>query len=229
MKPRVHFRHWQRAAAADCAQSGGQFYFAYALAPPRWKTLLSYVTGWVTVLTWIAAPTLLSYLASSTLIDLIAFLQPSYSPQPWHGLLISWAVLVMGVTCNTLLGALMPLIELSFLILHIIGFFAFLITLANLGPPGDARQVFTQFNNEGGWPNVGLAFLVGLQGAAGSFTGMRSQDEVFFYKINTGHRWRLINTRTCLKWPVHAASLTIHPSWLRKYIIRMWPWQGRSI
>lgn len=82
-----------------------------------------------------------------------------------------WAVLAVSVLINTVLGALLPSIQLCFLILHIVGVLAMIIPLASLGPHGNARELFTTFYNEGGWPSNGLSFLVGIQGVASAILG----------------------------------------------------------
>lgn len=121
--------------------------------------------------TWCVGALAGAYAAANQLVDLIAFLDPSYTPAPYQGAFITWAVIAIGVLFNTVLGALLPAFELAFLILHVIGFFAVLIPLLNLGPHGNLPQIFTEFDNEGGWSSYGLAFLIGLQGNASAFIG----------------------------------------------------------
>lgn len=104
-------------------------------------------------------------------LELIGFLDPSFHPQPYQGALLMWAVLALAVICNTLLGALLPAIELSFLVLHVIGFLAILIPLIVLGPKGNTTELFTNFNDAGNWGSLALAFFVGIQGDAASMLG----------------------------------------------------------
>lgn len=122
-------------------------------------------------MTWIATPTAISYVGAAMMLELIQFLHPNYEPAAWHSLLVMWGILCVAIILNTVLGFLLPLVELLFLALHVFGFFAFIIPMLNLGPRGDAHQIFTEFWNEGNWSSTGLSFLVGLQAAAGSITG----------------------------------------------------------
>lgn len=55
----------------------------------------------------------------------------------------------------------LPKIETFILIVHILGFFAILIPLLYMGPHGDASEVFTVFNNFGGFQTQGLSVMVG--------------------------------------------------------------------
>jgi choline transport protein len=71
-------------------------------------------------------------------------------------------VATFSVFFNTFLVKRLPLVEGIVLILHIFGFFGVLITLWVLGPRGNASEVFTTFNNYGGWSSDGLSAVVGV-------------------------------------------------------------------
>ena len=96
---------------------------------------------------------------------------PNYNYQPLHGTFLTWAVLLVAVFINTVVGSLLPKIEGVILVLHILGFFAIMIPLVYSSPHSSASEVFTTFLNEGGWPTQGLSFCVGIIGAVASFVG----------------------------------------------------------
>ncbi len=73
-----------------------------------------------------------------------------------------FAVSAFAVFFNTYLAKKLPLIEGIVLVVHVFGFFAILVPLWVLAPRSSAREVFTQFNNGGGWPNYGSSALVGI-------------------------------------------------------------------
>ncbi|KAL9023162.1 MAG: hypothetical protein Q9196_007359 [Gyalolechia fulgens] len=89
---------------------------------------------------------------------------PDYNFQRWHGTLLFWAVILVGVLVNTVMLSLLPKIESVILILHVLGFFAILIPLVYMAPHGTASDVFTVFVNGGGWKTTGLSFFVGISG-----------------------------------------------------------------
>ena len=66
---------------------------------------------------------------------------------------------------------LLAALEVLVLVLHILGFFAFLVPLVYLSPLRNSGEIFTTFLNEGGWQTQALAFFIGLNGNAGSFIG----------------------------------------------------------
>lgn len=82
-----------------------------------------------------------------------------------------YAALASAMLVNTVLGAVLPSIEIIILVLHIVSFFAVLIPLIYIGPKSDTYSTFTTFFNLGGWPTQALAFFVGMQGNAAAFVG----------------------------------------------------------
>jgi hypothetical protein len=72
---------------------------------------------------------------------------------------------------NTILSKALPAIEVAVLILHVLGFFAVLVPLTWLSPKSSASDVFTTFQNAGGWNTQALSFFIGLNGNAVAFVG----------------------------------------------------------
>lgn len=89
---------------------------------------------------------------------------PSYSFERWHGTLLIIAVATVAICLNVFLAKQLPQIEVFMLILHFVGFFAIIISLWVMAPRTPAKIVFTQFQNNGGWPALGLSVLIGLTG-----------------------------------------------------------------
>ena len=63
------------------------------------------------------------------IVALIQLNHVEYVPKLWHGTLLFWATVVLAVLINTITARLLPKIEVGILILHIVGFFAVLITI----------------------------------------------------------------------------------------------------
>lgn len=95
----------------------------------------------------------------------------SYTPHPWHGTLLCWAVLAVAIFINTVVSGLLPMIEGLILVLHVMGFFAVLIPLVYLSPHGDTASVFKTVLNGGYWPTQGLSLCVGFIGNVATFVG----------------------------------------------------------
>ena len=77
-------------------------------------------------------------------------LDTAYRPQPYHAMLLGWAVLAFAVTINVVGSKTLAHFEGLILILHILGFFAILIPLVYLSDHNDV-SIFTTFVNSGDW------------------------------------------------------------------------------
>ena len=119
---------------------------------------------------WQAVTASAAYLIGTLIQGLITLTHPNYTPLPWQGMLLFWAVLFFAVFINTVASKTLATFEGMILILHMVGFLAVLIPLVYLSPHGNA-SVFTTFINSGGWSTNGLSFMVGLPDAVFSIIG----------------------------------------------------------
>lgn len=141
------------------------------LAPPSQRRFLGYLTGWLTTLAWIATLAIGVIYVATTIQALAILNYPEYAAQPWQATLISWGVVLLAFTVNTLLIGALPFLEQFVLAVHFAGFIAVLVVLAVLAPHGDASSVFLTAYNGGGWPTQGISFCVGYIGNVATFIG----------------------------------------------------------
>ncbi|PYH43085.1 uncharacterized protein BP01DRAFT_375697 [Aspergillus saccharolyticus JOP 1030-1] len=127
--------------------SGGQYHRVSVMSPVGCQRYLSFLTGWLIIISWLGAFTSTCYLSASQIQGLVVLNHAFYVPAAWQTF------------------------EGFVLILHILGFFAIIIPLLYLGSHNEASDVFTEFRNDGGFQSEGLAFMVGMTGAMFSFTG----------------------------------------------------------
>jgi choline transport protein len=121
---------------------------------------------------------------TAQLIEALVILNHAdYVPQPFHATLLIIAVAAFSIFFNTFLAKKLPLVEAILLLIHICGFFAILIPLWTLAPRANAKDVFTTFNNGGGWNSVGTA-LVGILTAVISLTGSDSAAHMCMHSRN---------------------------------------------
>ncbi|KAF2475588.1 amino acid transporter [Lindgomyces ingoldianus] len=152
--------------------AGGQYHWTHRLAPLRWKNVMSYITGWQSVIAWQALTASGGYLTATSLQGLVINSQSSYMPERWQGTLIVFAIMTVCFIFNTFLAKHLPKVENAVLSFHIIGFFIVLVTLVVLAPQKTtASEVWTLFLNEGGYESKGLSFFVGLITPVFAFTG----------------------------------------------------------
>jgi amino acid transporter len=162
--------------ASMAPTAGGQYHWVHMLSPKSTRNFLSYITGWMTVLAWVASIATGAFLSASMTQALCLINYPDYANvyAGWQGTLISSAFVLVCVFFNTVVGSLLPKVEGSFMMLHILGFFAILIPLVYYAPKATAAEVFssaTSYQNAGMWNSYGTSFLVGTLGAAFSFVG----------------------------------------------------------
>ena len=101
-------------------------------------------------------------MAGSIIQGLIALNYPDYHWHAYHGTLLTIAVIVFSIAFNTVFAAKLPFVEGCVLFLHFCGFFAIIIPLWVLGPRAPAHDTLLVFQNNGGWPTIGLSSMIGL-------------------------------------------------------------------
>lgn len=124
----------------------------------------------MTILAWIATTATGSFLGSSQIQGLV-ILNYGLTFAPYQLMLLTWAVILICVFFNTIVSIQLPRVEGTFLVLHVLGFFAILIPLVYYSPHAQASDVFNTVINAGGWPTQGLSFMVGILGFAFAFVG----------------------------------------------------------
>ncbi|KAI7268896.1 amino acid transporter [Hortaea werneckii] len=165
---------YAESQASMAPTSGGQYHWTSEFAPPSSQRFLSYIVGWLSSLGRQAAIATTAYGAGNVILQMGSISYPSYVPTKWHATLMTMGVTLFSILFNTLGARHLPLFESLILILHIVGFFAVIITLGVLAPKAPAEQVFTKFSNFGGWTSIGGACIVGMLTATGSLGGSDS-------------------------------------------------------
>ncbi|KAH7130341.1 amino acid transporter-like protein [Dendryphion nanum] len=153
--------------------AGGQYHWTSRLASERYKNVLSYVTGWQSVIAWQALCASAGYLTATAIQGVIINSQRSYVPERWHGTLLVFAIMLLCFIFNTILAKQLPIVENIVLIWHVTLFIVILAVLATLSPQKSASaDVWKLFLNEGGYESKGLSFFVGLITPVFAFSGV---------------------------------------------------------
>ena len=160
--------------------SAAQYRWAAELTPKKYYRIVSWVFGWITFWGWQLTTASPAYLGATMIQSLAALNYPGYLEkyQAWHGTLIYWCIIMLGVIVNVGFAKWLPKLEGFLFIWHIVGFFAVLIPLVYLGPRTDAKFVFTSTADTDSWPNYGIAFCVGLVGNTFPFVGYDAASHV---------------------------------------------------
>jgi amino acid transporter len=111
---------------------------------------------------WQAAMATTAFAVTQQLQGLIALNVSTYVIKGWHSTLFCIAITIFSILWNTVFVKKLPLIEYVGVVLHVVGFFAFVIVLWVMAPQADAKKVWTDFQDNGGWGSVGLSTLIGI-------------------------------------------------------------------
>lgn len=133
-------------------------------APASVQKVLAYITGWLVTLSWI------TFLASCATIigNLAKYCILVYRPlnkaanSQWLPTLLALSFLVVAALVNIYLAKQLPRLEGAMLCMHLATFVAFIATLWSTSPIGSAREVIFTFTNPAGWPNAGVASMIGV-------------------------------------------------------------------
>ncbi|KAK2877814.1 hypothetical protein FQN49_001171 [Arthroderma sp. PD_2] len=148
--------------ASMAPTAGGQYHWISEFSPRNSQKFLSYIIGWLCVLGWQSGTAASCFLAGTEIQGLVILNYENYTPQRWHGSLMTIAVITLCALFNTVLAKRLPLIEGVVLILHVAGFFAILIPLWILAPRSTSKEVWTTVEDAQGWGSKGVASLVGI-------------------------------------------------------------------
>ncbi|KAF2994098.1 hypothetical protein E8E14_001709 [Neopestalotiopsis sp. 37M] len=161
------------ASMIPCA--GGQHQIVAVLAPPRWRRVLAWYTGWITVIGWVLCALAGVFSTAMQIQSWAILFSPDYVYERWHT-----SMIVIGLTTFYTLFAIYEIKALHYLLFlamgfHVIGYFATAIyLLANVNPKNTAEYTFTDSTNLSGWDNPAAGWLIGLLTTAIGFVSWDS-------------------------------------------------------
>lgn len=140
------------------------------------RNFVAYVTGWFVSLSWVAfLASCCTIIGNTTKFCILIYYpdSPAIDSQ-WFPTLLALASLIFAALFNIYLAKKLPMIEGIMLAVHLATFVAIVVTLWTTSPRGNTQDVLFTFTNPGGWPNAGVASMVGLITSWGSLMGYDS-------------------------------------------------------
>ena len=152
--------------------AGGQYHWVAMISWKPYVPILSWITGWINVSGWIALVASASLLGSQLIMGAISFYHADFVPQRWQQFLIYVGYTLVAFFLNSFANGSLPYFTKASLIWSIAGFAMISITIlaCSSGDFNSGKLVFTEFDNETGWPD-GIAWLLGLLQAGLGLTG----------------------------------------------------------
>ncbi|KAF7194035.1 putative amino-acid permease C15C4.04c [Pseudocercospora fuligena] len=172
--------------ASMAPTAGGQYHWASEFAPPSMQKILSYISGWLSTLAWCCGTISGIFLVGNLIQGIIIELHPNYMPEPWRAYLYTFALISFIFVVNVFLSRKLPKLEGIVFVLMITGYVSSIIVLWVLSSKDrlTTKQVFTTFDQQGGWGNVGLAMMAGqillVWGLTGSDAAAHMAEETRF-------------------------------------------------
>ena len=168
--------------ASMAPTAGGQYHWVSEFAPPQYQKFLSYITGWMSTLSWQAGNASGSFLTGTIIQGLITVNNPNYVATNWQGTLFVFAMVSIVFVSNVWGARAVPGTQPFMLVLHVGGLLAIIITLLVKAEKTPAKVVFTEFTNEGGWSTMGLSLMVGQITSILGLTCMFIMEPAMFFK-----------------------------------------------
>jgi amino acid transporter len=154
--------------------AGGQYHWASALSPKKYKVVIGWITAWSALTTaWIGV--ICSAASFAVQVQGYAvFANPDYEPKRWHVTLIYWLTLAIYLAINIYGVRKLQYLNYYVIGVHIVGYLAIIIsTTATNKDFNSAVYAFSGFSNLSGWPD-GLAWCVGILTASMGFIGIET-------------------------------------------------------
>lgn len=133
--------------------------FGIEFAPPEYEKILSYASGWMSTLGWLASVAASVYVVALQIETIINVNKPDFAFTNWQLTLLMLALDIATIFFNTCGAPFLPQFEVFSLIGHVAGFLVVIVPLWVLCPKNSAYDVFLNFVDESGYSNMGLAFL----------------------------------------------------------------------
>ena len=146
--------------ASMAPTSGGQYHWVSEFSPPAWQKVLSYSSGWMSTLGWLAGTAGSTQVLAYQIEAIVQVYNPDFFCTGWQITLIMWAFNLVTIVFNTWGSGFMPALEIGSLIIHVVGFFIVLIPIVALAPKNSAEEVFAHWENNSGWGSMGTAFML---------------------------------------------------------------------
>ncbi|KAM5434525.1 hypothetical protein McanMca71_006219 [Microsporum canis] len=145
--------------------AGAQYHWVSEFAPEGLQRALSYVTGWTSTLAWQAGNASGVFLAATIIQILISLHDVEYAIPQWHTTLLAMMAVLVAFVGNVFGARILHMWQNAVFGLHLLVYLGFIIPIWVNAPRASSSQVWTGFTFVGGWPNAGLAVLVGQQTA----------------------------------------------------------------
>ncbi|KAJ9143518.1 Amino acid/polyamine transporter I [Pleurostoma richardsiae] len=153
--------------------AAGQYHWAVALAPPKWKITVGWYSSWILLTMNLLSSISAIFAGAFSLQALIMISIDGYSAERWQTYLIFIAIISISLCVNVFIPRALHYLSLVGTAVHVLGFFTLIVTLlATTKEKNSAKVVFGTVTDYTGYNSAGVAFMVGMLPMASGFTTM---------------------------------------------------------
>ena len=136
------------------------------------------MTGWTSTIAWQAGNAMGIFLVGSLVQTIILVNNENYAFPSWHGTLLAIGAMLVAYTVNVYGAKALPKWQIAVFVVHIGAYFGYLVPVWINAPKASHEQVWSTFENGGGWSSIGLAVLVGQLSGISQQTGIDTVSSV---------------------------------------------------
>ncbi|CAG7555194.1 unnamed protein product [Fusarium equiseti] len=152
---------------------GGMYHWIAAVAPRRTTGILSFLTGWFSVLGWIFTTASTNIIYAQILMALIALYTPDLEIKAWQTFIVYECLNLLTAGVVMFGNKIIPALNRFSLFYLQIGWLVVLITVVACAPTHrDPEFVFRTWINKTGWKNNAICFITGLVNPLYSLGGL---------------------------------------------------------
>ena len=148
--------------ASAFPSSGGQYHFAFMVAPEQYRAPIAFATGWLSSFAWLFTTASANLFLAQLCVNLATLYHPEYTWTQWQVWLVYSGFIILCAAIVILLPRLIPVAETVFFWASLLGFVVSFITLLAVSDEKQSASiVFTEWVNQTGWSD-GTAFLLAV-------------------------------------------------------------------
>lgn len=116
---------------------------------------------WTSTLAWQSGNAIGVFLVGTLIQSIISINKPDYAFPPWHATLLVIGAVSVALAGNILGSKVLPRWQNAIFAVHVLAYFAFIVPIWVNAPRATHEQVWTGFENNGGWSNLSLSVMIG--------------------------------------------------------------------
>ncbi|OOQ82084.1 putative amino acid permease [Penicillium brasilianum] len=148
--------------ASAYPSSGGQYHFAYMVTPPKYRALVAFILGWLSVVAWALTSASTALVCAQMVGNLAGIYHPSYIAEAWQTWMIYSSLILIATAIICYLPRALPRGEMVMFVSSFLGFIVSFVTVLAMRTNGQsAKAVFIEYENNSGWDD-GTSFIIGL-------------------------------------------------------------------